>query len=76
MKWLMLAAGLCGALVVVFVAGLATDYLTTEVQFWLFACLVSAMNLLSPTPQARPAAAGRAVEIDASLRPGRKQRQA
>jgi len=72
----MLAAGLCGALGVVFVAGLATDYLTTEVQFWLFACLVSAIKLLSPVAQARPAGAGRAVEIDASLRPAQKQRQA
>jgi O-antigen ligase len=44
----MLASGLCGGLTVVFVAGLATDYLTTEVQFWFCACLASAMNLLSP----------------------------
>jgi O-antigen ligase len=65
----MLAAGLCAGLVVVLVAGLATDYLVTEVQFWLFALLVSAMRLLQtanrpaaePLPaagQARDAASG------------------
>jgi hypothetical protein len=49
----MLAAGLCAGLMVVLVAGMATDYLITEVQFWLFALLVSAMRLLMPV--SRPA---------------------
>lgn len=40
-----LAAALCGALVVVYVAGIATDYLMAEVQFWLFASLVVAIRL-------------------------------
>lgn len=40
-----LAAACCGALVVVFVAGVAADYLMAEVQFWLFAALVSALQL-------------------------------
>ena len=36
-----LGASLCAALVVVFVAGTTADYLTKEVQFWLYAALVS-----------------------------------
>lgn len=40
-----LSAALCGALMVVIVAGSATDYLMAEIQFWLFAALVSAMQL-------------------------------
>ncbi len=40
-----LSAAICGALVVVVVAGSATDYLMAEVQFWLFAALVSALQL-------------------------------
>jgi O-Antigen ligase len=39
-----LGAATCGALFVVFVAGSATDYLMAEVQFWLFAALVSALR--------------------------------
>lgn len=35
-----MAAGVCGALVVVLVAGIATDFLMAEVQFWLLAALV------------------------------------
>lgn len=38
-------ATLCGALVVVIVAGSATDYLLAEVQFWLYAGLVVAIQL-------------------------------
>lgn len=40
-----MAATYCGAIVVVIVAGSATDYLMAEVQFWLFAGLVSALRL-------------------------------
>lgn len=40
-----LAGAACGGLVVVFVAGMAADYLMAEVQFWLFAALVSALQL-------------------------------
>ena len=36
-----LGASLCGALVVVFTAGMTADYLIKEVQFWLYAGLVS-----------------------------------
>jgi hypothetical protein len=36
-----LAGSMCGALAVVFVAGNTADYLLAEVQFWLFAGLVS-----------------------------------
>jgi hypothetical protein len=39
------AAALCGGFVVVLVAGLATDYLAAEVQFWLLAGLTSALQL-------------------------------
>jgi hypothetical protein len=49
-----LGAALCGALMVVIVAGSATDYLMAEVQFWLFAALVSTLQL-----GAKPAALGR-----------------
>lgn len=54
-----LGGAVCGGLVVVFVAGLATDYLMAEVQFWLFAALVSLLRLseastsLSGTSRAR-----------------------
>ncbi len=40
-----LSAATCGALMAVMVAGSATDYLMAEVQFWLFAALVSALQL-------------------------------
>ena len=49
-----LSAATCGALIVVIVAGSATDYLMAEVQFWLFAALVSAFQLAgaaSPAPR-------------------------
>jgi len=72
----MLAAGLCGGLVVVFVAGMATDYLITEVQFWLFSLLVSALRLLRPVtrpapeplPAARPAHDGASSALRAKHR--------
>jgi hypothetical protein len=38
-------ASICGALTVVLVAGLATDYLMAEVQFWLLAGLVCLFQL-------------------------------
>ena len=40
-----LSAALCGALMVVVGAGVATDYLMAEVQFWMLAALVSALKL-------------------------------
>ena len=56
-----LAGAACGALMVVFVAGMATDYLMAEVQFWLYALLVSALqlsqaDLLARRPVAVPVA--------------------
>lgn len=44
-------ATLCGGLTVVLVAGLATDYLMAEVQFWLLAGLVSVIRF-AKEPQA------------------------
>ena len=40
-----LGASMCGALVVIFVSGNTADYLLAEVQFWLFAALVSMLWL-------------------------------
>ena len=40
-----LSAATCGAIMVVVVAGSAADYLMAEVQFWLFAALVSVFQL-------------------------------
>lgn len=51
-----LAACCCGALVVVIVAGIAADYLMAEVQFWLFAALVSALQLSEASTRREPAA--------------------
>jgi hypothetical protein len=50
------AAALCGALVVVLVAGFTADYLTKEVQFWLYAALLSALWLGEQRPAVKPAA--------------------
>lgn len=44
-----LAVGLCGGLIVVLVAGLGTDYLMAEVQFWFLAALVSSLQLIEAT---------------------------
>ena len=44
----MLACGLCAGLVTVLVAGMATDYLIAEVQFWLIGLLVSALRIAAP----------------------------
>ena len=38
-------AAICASIVVVFVAGWAADYLLAEVQFWMFAALVSVLQL-------------------------------
>lgn len=40
-----LGAGACGGVVVVIVAGIATDYLLAEIQFWLLACTVSVFEI-------------------------------
>src|SRR5947207_5628510 len=52
-----MAAAIAGCLTSVMVAGLATDYLLAEVQFWMFAALVCAIQLrqglVAPVP--RPA---------------------
>jgi hypothetical protein len=42
-----IAAGLCGGVVVVLVAGIGTDYLMAEVQFWFLAGLVCALRMLA-----------------------------
>jgi O-antigen ligase len=58
---LTLGAAVVGCLVVVYVAGLATDYLLAEVQFWWYAALVSVFwlaqrpALKSPAPVVAPA---------------------
>jgi O-antigen ligase len=49
-----LAAGMLGPVVVVLVAGIATDYLMAEVQFWFLAALVAALRLLAAAAS-RPA---------------------
>jgi O-antigen ligase len=56
-----LAAGMLGPVAVVLVAGIATDYLMAEVQFWFLAALVAALRLLSAaatSPTLRPAPLG------------------
>ena len=62
-----LSAATCGALIVVIVAGSATDYLMAEVQFWLFAALVSAFQLAGAANPA-PRQAGSAT-LQATPRP-------
>lgn len=49
-----MGAAVCGALTAVFVAGLAADYLMAEVQFWLFAALVSVLQLCTASRLANP----------------------
>jgi len=49
-----LSGATCATLVVVMVAGTATDYLMAEVQFWMFAALVSALRLGSTADTVRP----------------------
>jgi hypothetical protein len=55
-----MGAALCGGLMVVIVAGVATDYLLAEVQFWLYAGLVSALQLMSEVRQPSPSPAAAA----------------
>jgi hypothetical protein len=47
-----LAAALCGAIMVILASGLTADYLTKEVQFWLYAALVSVFWLSDAQPEA------------------------
>lgn len=50
-----LGASVCGALAVVWMAGHTADYLMAEVQFWLFAALVSVMQFSVATlPPVKP----------------------
>jgi O-antigen ligase len=49
-----MGAALYGAIIVVLVAGLGTDYLAREVQFWLYAALVSVFRLAEAPAQAGP----------------------
>jgi hypothetical protein len=46
-----MGAALCGAIMVVLAAGLTADYLTKEVQFWLYAGLVSVFWLVRSEAQ-------------------------
>jgi len=55
-----LAASLCAALTAVLVAGISADYLTKEVQFWLYAALLSAFWLAGGTRSAEPLGSTRA----------------
>jgi len=66
-----MAAALCSALVVVLVAGTTADYLTKEVQFWLYAGLVSAfwLNSREGTARLTEPAALRPVRLDAMKSP-------
>jgi O-antigen ligase len=47
----------CAGLMVVHVSGIAADYLMAEVQFWLYAAIVSGLHLTQAVPVARTAAA-------------------
>lgn len=76
-----LTAAYCATLVVVYVAGIATDYLLAEVQFWMFAGTVSGLQLAGagspsgvraasePFPASRASGAGFSMS-----NPGRSQR--
>lgn len=55
-----LGACVCGALAVVFTAGNTADYLIAEVQFWLYAALVSVFWLSESRSQARSPSGGTA----------------
>jgi len=48
-----LGASLCGGLIVVLVAGMTADYLVKEVQFWLYAALLSVFWLSDNGTQTR-----------------------
>lgn len=53
-----LVAALIGAIMAVLAAGTAADYLTKEVQFWLYALLVSGLWLSTKEVIARPSPGG------------------
>ena len=57
-----IAAGLCGGVMVVLAAGVGTDYLMAEVQFWFLAGLVCALRLLKSAASV-PAIATRAMNV-------------
>lgn len=46
------ASGICGAVVVVLVSGIGTDYLMAEVQYWFLAGLVGALRMLVASSRA------------------------
>lgn len=60
-----MAAALCGAIIAILVSGITADYLTKEVQFWLYAGLVSVFLLADADlarqrrPPAKPLTAAR-----------------
>lgn len=68
-----IAAGLCAGVVVVLVAGIGTDYLMAEVQFWFLAGLVCALRQLSAAAQPQSAARGAAPQAS---QPQRLQHEA
>ncbi|MGH8264728.1 MAG: O-antigen ligase family protein [Steroidobacteraceae bacterium] len=57
---LIYAPATIGALVVVFVAGMFTDYIKTEVQIWMFALLAALSRVLLPREQVVEEAAPKA----------------
>lgn len=68
------AAATCAAFTVVLVAGIATDYLAAEVQFWMLAALTCALQLLTlgsataaPARLQRPVADGLPVSGGANV---------
>jgi O-antigen ligase len=75
-----IAAGLCGGVMVVLAAGIGTDYLMAEVQFWFLAGLTASLRLLKEEsavaamtrkPSARPPTQG-ANELPAARQLGRE----
>lgn len=65
------ASALCGGVMVVIVAGIAADYLMAEVQIWLFAALVSALQLMTESARrGEPASAAAPLGAAVSSRAG------
>lgn len=62
-----LGAGACGGVVTVLVAGVATDYLLSEIQFWLLACVVGVFEIARQA-QAPAGVLGTAPRAGATLR--------
>lgn len=50
-----IAAGLCGGVTVVLAAGIGTDYLMAEVQYWFLAGMVCALRMLAASADTRRA---------------------